>query len=116
MVWFDGLDTEGTEHVAVYVAKDGAIVYSAKSGIVVRPTGSNAEYPPHKGDMPDGLHAVIDMGDAGVLEFDVIHTVDPILEEENHAKWRGILSGGFRDQEEILNGTASYEQFALVEA
>jgi hypothetical protein len=115
VVWFDGVDTKGTEHVAAYVAKEGKIIHSAKSGLIVRPTGANAVYPPHRGDIPDGFHAKIDMGIAGVLEFDVIHTVDPILQEDNHANWRGILSGGFEGQA-ILTGTASYEQFMLVEA
>ncbi|KAI5860319.1 hypothetical protein GGS23DRAFT_607044 [Durotheca rogersii] len=57
-------------------------------------------------------HAVVDIGDAGVLEFDIIYTVAPILQEETHANWRGVLSGGFRSSE-VLTGFASYEQFVL---
>ncbi|KAI0470591.1 hypothetical protein GGR56DRAFT_135789 [Xylariaceae sp. FL0804] len=118
VVWFDGVDLEGAEHVAVYVARDDEIVYAAKSGVIVRPTGGDATYPPRRGDIPDGYRASIDMGGAGVLEFNVTHTQPPTLTEDTHVNWRGVLSGYLITSEgrRALNGTASYEQFMLVEA
>ncbi|RYP46345.1 hypothetical protein DL769_011400 [Monosporascus sp. CRB-8-3] len=94
VVCLDTLNTEGTEHV------------------FARQRGLSAT----QGDVPDGFQAEFDTGEAGVLEFDAIHTADPIPTEDNHANCaRGGVVWSFRSQLQILNGTASYEQFMLVE-
>ena len=46
IVWFDILDSNGTEYISSYAAKDGRIVAAQCSGIKVRPIGANSTYPP----------------------------------------------------------------------
>lgn len=111
IVWYDALSPEGDEYVSGYVATDGEILFAANNSVTVRPTGANDTYPPKAGDVPNSYHIVFEMGDVGVMEFDVAGTL--FYDEGGfYERWVASLTGGIVGQQNYT-GTALLEQFAL---
>jgi hypothetical protein len=93
IVWFDVLAPNGTEYVSSYVSLNGSIIASSCSGIKVRPTGENSQYPPVvTSGNPEGFHIELDLGIEGVLEVDVKSTLT-IADVVLYTRWIGSLSG-----------------------
>ncbi|KAH0835258.1 hypothetical protein AYO21_07172 [Fonsecaea monophora] len=108
LVWFDAIATNDQEYVSGYLAKDGQIVASGCSGITVRPTGANSEYPPAplQGD-PSGFHIEFTT-DEGTFVADVVNEAlawDPPIISGGYKRWVGNITGGFEGQEDYEGAT-----------
>lgn len=120
IVWFDFLDTTGTEFVSAYAAKDGKIVAASCTlgSIAVRPTGQNSTYPPviSTGD-PSGYHISLDLTSGGRMEVDVAVLAPLIGVNPEYARSVGNMTGSIVPVEGAattgLTGTALFEQFKL---
>lgn len=104
------LALNGSEYISGYAAVNGSIVTASCSGIKVRPTGANSQYPPViTSGNPQGFHIDLDLGSEGVLEVNVTSDVtiaDAIL----YTRWSGTLSGGVKGGP-VYKGVALYEEF-----
>lgn len=111
-MWFDVIASNGTEYVSSYAARNGSIIASSCSGIKVRPTGKNSQYPPKiTSGNPQGFHIELDLGSEGILIVDVNGTLivaDVLL----YTRWIGTLSGGVQGSS-VYQGVALYEEFKL---
>jgi hypothetical protein len=114
LVWFDIIGADGNEYVSSYASLDGEIIASSCSGIKVRPTGSNSQYPPVIGSgNPEGFYIELDLADGNVLEVNVtiaVVTADVGL----YSRFTGSLSGGVQGSA-IYQGVALYEEFTFTE-
>jgi hypothetical protein len=110
IVWFDVLANNGSEYVSSYAAANGSIITSSCSGIKVRPTGLNSQYPPViTSGNPQGFHIDLDLGSEGILEIDVttqVTVADVLL----YTRWTGTMSGGVKGGP-LYKGVALYEEF-----
>ena len=112
IVWFDVLASNGTEYVSSYAALNGSIIASSCSGIKVRPTGSNSQYPPVvTSGNPQGFYIEMDLGNGEVLQVNVTATLvvaDVVL----YTRWIGTMSGAVAGGT-VYQGVALYEEFKL---
>jgi len=110
IVWFDVLALDGSEYVSSYAAVNRSIITASCSGIKVRPTGENSQYPPVvTSGNPQGFHIDLDLGSEGILEVNVTSDVvlaDAIL----YTRWAGTMSGGVKGGT-VYSGVALYEEF-----
>lgn len=113
LVWFDVLGSDGVEYLSAYVALNGVIITTSCSGIKVRPTGSNDQYPPLvSSGAPEGYEMTIDLGGGqGTL---VVHitTTTTLAEYVLYQRWAGNMTGGVTGGP-TYTGPALYEQFAF---
>ena len=104
---------DGTEQSSNYVVQDGKVLAASCSGASVRPTGSNAAFPPvHGGAPPSGFAMNMTIPGGQTLQIAVAHTTVIAAEEGTFYRWIGELSGGYVGGA-TWNGTALYEQFAF---
>ncbi|KAH8586970.1 hypothetical protein B0O99DRAFT_585157 [Bisporella sp. PMI_857] len=112
IVWFDVIAPNGTEYVSSYASLNGSIVAASCSGIKVRPTGKNSQFPPVvSSGNPQGFHIELNLGNEGIMEIDVNSTL-VIADVVLYTRWIGTLSGGIRGGP-LYEGFALYEQFKL---
>lgn len=112
IVWFDVAGKDGKEYVSSYAAKDGEIITASCSGIKVRPTGHNSQYPPVvTSGNPQGFHIDIDLGAEGALSVD-IETNIPLADAILYSRWAGNVTGGLLGGD-TYTGVALYEDFKL---
>ncbi|KAF7308243.1 hypothetical protein HMN09_00672200 [Mycena chlorophos] len=108
IVWFDGLDLNGTEHVSAYVAQDNKISFASCTlgSIQVRPIPD--AYPPVV-STPNPTGYTIDIPDAcdGGLKFEVGNLTLLGSPSDLYARFSGSLSTGKHQ------GVAFLEQFKL---
>ncbi|RDW56349.1 hypothetical protein BP6252_14174 [Coleophoma cylindrospora] len=112
IVWFDAIDSTGTEHHSGYVAKDG--VFSGGCGdaaVVVRPWGENSTYPPlvTTGIM-QGLELTFDLGQAGEFVANVT-TGSAVSTSDTYVRTIGTVVGGLVGSNETFEGAALFEEF-----
>ena len=104
------MEKDGQEYVSSYAAKDGQVIAASCSGIKVRPTGHNDQYPPVvTSGNPQGFHIDLDLGAEGTLEVDVetnIVLADAVL----YSRWGGNVTGGVQGGP-TYSGVALYEEF-----
>ncbi|KAJ7461326.1 hypothetical protein B0H11DRAFT_1736097 [Mycena galericulata] len=119
LVWFDLLDTSGTEHVSAFLSENGRIIFAscAPGSISVRPTGPgrvNATYPPVLSTPdPEGYRIVlslprVDGGHEATLDIDVSVTFHIVRANPEYARLIGNLSTSSG-----LTGVALFEQFKV---
>jgi hypothetical protein len=113
IVWFDAIDTEGTEHFSSYVARDGEVLTAncEDSTVVVRPWGGEDTYPPPAGsETPDGF--ILAFADVEGREFtvNVTNFATPVP-NPLYNRFIGTVEGSFAGGNETFVGVASYEQF-----
>jgi hypothetical protein len=114
LVWFDIIGADGNEYVSGYASLYGKIIASSCSGIKVRPTGSNSQYPPVIGSgNPGGFYIELDLADGNVLEVNVTTAV-VTLDVGLYSRFTGSLSGGVQGST-IYQGVALYEEFTFTE-
>lgn len=112
IVWFDVLGRDGREYVSSYAARDGKIITASCSGIKVRPTGQNSQYPPVvTSESPQGFHIDLDLGSEGILEVDVTSNV-ALVGAIIYTRWTGSMTGGVQGGP-VYPGVALYEEFNL---
>ncbi|ORX37539.1 hypothetical protein BD324DRAFT_622294 [Kockovaella imperatae] len=113
IVFFDTLDYAGVGRSSSYVAKDGKILVSQCKGVVARPFGNGATYPPRMMDPePLGLHLTIDTPDGHInATLTKVHTVLGLGLGPYH-RWLDKIAGTVGGGEELY-GLASFEQFAF---
>ena len=113
IVWFDAIDTEGTEHFSSYVARDGEILAAncENSTVIVRPWGGEDTYPPPAGtETPDGF--IVTFADVDGQEFRVnVTTFATPVPIPLYNRFIGTAEGSFAGGNETFVGVASYEQF-----
>jgi len=113
IAWFDILDSNGTEYVSSYAAKDGRIVAAQCSGIKVRPIGANSTYPPTQSSgNPGGFHIDLELGDEGVLGVNVTNSLLTYRIDELYARWVGSVIGGI-DGASNWKGVSMQEEFRV---
>lgn len=104
------LAKDGQEYVSSYAARDGKIITASCSGIKVRPTGHNSQYPPVvTSGNPQGFHIDLDLGSEGILSVDVESNV-VIADAFLYTRWTGNMKGGVPGGP-TYTGTALYEEF-----
>jgi hypothetical protein len=114
LVWFDIIGADGNEYVSGYASLDGEVIASSCSGIKVRPTGVNSQYPPVIGSgSPGGFYIELDIADGNVLEVNVT-TALVVVDAGSYSRFTGSLSGGVKGST-IYQGVALYEEFAFTE-
>jgi hypothetical protein len=112
IVWFDVIGADGNEYVSSYAALDGTIIASSCSGIKVRPTGENSQYPPVvSAGNPEGFHIDLDLPSGKVLEVQVTTSL-VVVDIGLYARYTGELSGGVQGST-VYTGVALYEEFKL---
>lgn len=112
LVWFDIVGADGNEYVSSYAALDGTIIASSCSGIKVRPTGQNSQYPPAVSTgNPEGFHIDLDLPSGQVLEVNVTTSL-VVVDVGLYARYTGELSGGVQGST-VYTGVALYEEFKL---
>ncbi|KIW85452.1 hypothetical protein Z517_00842 [Fonsecaea pedrosoi CBS 271.37] len=108
LVWFDAIAIDGQEYFSGYLSKDGTIVSAGCSGITVRPTGDNSEYPPAplQGD-PSGFHIEYATDDGNFVVDVENYAVawKPPLISGGYTRWSGNITGGFEGQETYTGAT-----------
>jgi hypothetical protein len=115
IVWFDVVGADGNEYLSSYAALNGVIVASACSGIKVRPTGNNSQYPPVTSTgNPDGFHIDLNLFDEQVLSVDIT-TKLVVADVKLYARYTGTLKGGVKGSSTIYTGVALYEEFKLIQ-
>lgn len=113
IVWFDIIGTDGKEHVSSYATLNGEVVSSSCSGIKVRPTGANSEYPPlTTSGNPEGYHIELDLTNGQVLEVNVTTTLVTTDDPGLYSRFTGAISGGVQGST-VYHGVALYEQFTF---
>lgn len=112
IVWFDVVGADGNEYVSSYAALYGTIIASSCSGIKVRPTGENSQYPPvvSTGN-PEGFDIDLDLPSGQVLEVNVTTSL-VVVDVGLYARYTGELSGGVQGST-VYTGVALYEEFKL---
>lgn len=113
IIWFDGIDINGTEHSSGYVSRNGKILTVSCGTTTARPTGVNSQYPPVTGqDPPQAFHVEIDAGSVGTFVVDT--TVKNTLTNLPgiYQRWVGTSRGGL-EGEEMFESSAFFEQFTL---
>jgi hypothetical protein len=107
------LGKDGVEYLSAYVALNGVIITTSCSGIQVRPTGHNNQYPPlATSGSPAGFHITIDLGGGqGTLVADVT-TTTTLAETLLYQRWAGNMTGGVTGGP-TYTGPALYEEFAF---
>jgi hypothetical protein len=89
---------------------DGQIITASCSGIKVRPTGHNSQYPPVvTSGNPQGFHIDLDLGSEGMLEVD-IETNIVLADAFLYSRWSGNMTGGIQGGLKYT-GVALYEEF-----
>jgi hypothetical protein len=100
--------------VSSYAAINGNIITASCTGIKVRPTGENSQYPPViTSGNPQGFHIELDLGSDGILEVNVTTNVvlaDALL----YTRWSGTMVGGVKGGS-VYTGVALYEEFKFQE-
>ena len=113
IVWFDAIDTEGTEHFSSYVARDGEVLTAncEDSTVVARPWGGEDTYPPPAGaEVPDGF--ILTFANVGGRELRVnVTTFATPVPNPLYNRFIGTVEGSFTGENETFVGVASYEQF-----
>ncbi|EXJ70151.1 uncharacterized protein A1O5_06219 [Cladophialophora psammophila CBS 110553] len=108
LVWFDAIAIDGDEYISGYLAKNGTVVSSGCSGILVRPTRVNSEYPPAplQGD-PSGFHIEYTTSEGKFVVDVENHAVawEPPLVSGGYTRWTGNITGGFEDQQQYTGAT-----------
>jgi hypothetical protein len=114
VVWFDIIGANGNEYVSSYASLDGKVIASSCSGIKVRPTGVNSQYPPVSGSgNPGGFYIELDLADGSILEVNVTTAV-VVVDVGLYSRFTGSLSGGVHGST-IYQGVALYETFTFTE-
>jgi hypothetical protein len=116
VVWFDALDSEGTEYFSTYVARDGQVLaINCENGTaIVRPWGGEDTYPPPAGsETPNGF--IITFADVEGQEFTInVTTFATPVPNPLYNRFIGTAEGSFHGENETFVGVASYEQFKAV--
>ena len=115
LVWFDALDTQGTEHVSGYVVKDGKKFASTcdTRSFDVRLSGEDVSIWPPTGIEPAGYTITFNMGREGILQATA--TTELIVAGEAnlpYTRWIGNITGTVGESSR-LSGVAVFEQFVL---
>lgn len=124
IVWFDAVDQAGVEYQSGYVAKDGKLLLGscAHGSVVVRPWGSNSEYPPTISTPPmQGLDVQFDLGHGRSFRANV--TTGAIVAPDGEGVYfrtLGTVTGGLGGQgcgidTTTYEGVALFEEFKLLQ-
>jgi hypothetical protein len=114
IVWFDALDTTGKEYTSGYVTKGSTVLESSCStgAVVVRPYGSNADYPPvPSSGVPTGFNIKFKLGLLGTLDVNAaVQAIQiPGGAGSTYGRYIGPLTGTLGGVK--YTGTALFEQF-----
>jgi hypothetical protein len=113
IVWFDAIDSAGTEHVSGYVAEAGVILESdcTVGAVTVRPWGTNDEYPPlvTTGIM-QGLEATFKLEDGSILVANIT-TGLPVINIGAYVRTLGTAEASIIGGETYTGGRALFEEF-----
>lgn len=123
IVWFDAVDQAGVEHHSGYVARDGKPLLGscADGSVLVRPWGSNSEYPPTISTPPmQGLDVQFDLGHGRSFWANV--TTGAIASPTGggvYFRTMGTMTGGMAGKgcgidTTTYAGVALFEEFKLV--
>jgi hypothetical protein len=111
IVWFDLISTDGTEYVSRYASRGGEILAAACSGLVVRPTGDNSNYPPGPDTgRPGGFHITLELEGGGTLQADVIPEQIIFANAKQYTRWIGKIRGSLVGSNETFEGVALFEE------
>lgn len=115
VVWFSALTPSGAIHTSAYVSEANKILVSQCSGITVRPSGSNATYPPlATTGTPSGYTVDIQIGGGKTLEVHASADYQS-ADAPGYFRWSGKLTGGLKGSgQKKYTGSALFEQFALL--
>ncbi|KIY02374.1 uncharacterized protein Z520_02512 [Fonsecaea multimorphosa CBS 102226] len=116
MVWYDALDTTGSETVSGYVLKDGKVVGSTcalgTAGLQVRPVGT--PYPPTiLTPDPNQFTIVMQLNNGDILNATVTG-YNKQVDSSTYSRWFGDISATINGVESCGSGSALWEQFKLV--
>ncbi|KAK9234115.1 hypothetical protein V1525DRAFT_422544 [Lipomyces kononenkoae] len=113
IVWFDAVDSVGTEHFSGYVAKGGKVLLSscAKDSAVARPWGANDTYPPTvTTGVMQGLDIQFDLGH-GKTFWANVSTTAVAIDFGVYVRTLGTVTGGLHGCSKTFDGIALFEEF-----
>lgn len=123
-VWFDILNTDGSENAGAYIAQfssngggGGKIVAIDCNGPTTkaRPFGKNAAYPPYAGGgVPTGWTVTAELGKEGTLEVKVTTKLVVANEGGEYIRVLSDVSAGIKGEKARWTGSGINEAFALV--
>lgn len=113
VVWFTVVAPDGSEYLSSYASSYGKVITSQCGGITVRPTGTNATYPPTpESAPPTGFRVEQEIDGKGTLVLEATNERIITLVENTAYRWIGSVSAGFGNETQ-WQGVGLYEQFAF---
>lgn len=113
IVWFDAIDSAGTEHFSGYVAEAGSILESScgVGAVSVRPWGVNDEYPPLASTgVMQGLEATFKLEDGSILAANIT-TGTVVINNGVYVRTLGSVEAGIIGGTIYTGGRTLFEEF-----
>jgi hypothetical protein len=116
IVWFDAIDSAGTEHFSGFVSEAGSILESSceAAAVTVRPWGANDEYPPlATTGIMQGVGATFLLADGSTFVANIT-TGLPVVSQGIYVRTLGTVEAGIVGGEFYTEGRALFEEFKFL--